>query len=122
MRRLAPLMLMLGLFACASDPAPTRSHAPQSPPSSQPASVATPVPASDPPAACTPNVGARCAASKDCAQCADVTTRLGTGQVRLATAVDCVDQVCKKTGCPVDRCPAGQSCTGCVANLPCECR
>jgi hypothetical protein len=88
-------------------------------PSSSPMASAKPP---DPPAACTPNRGAHCTSDQDCAQCADVLTRDGLTRVRVTTAVECVDAVCKKTGCPVQRCPQGQYCEGCEVNLPCRCR
>jgi hypothetical protein len=74
------------------------------------------------PCTCTPNVGAACTSNRDCAQCADVLAHLGPCTVRVTTAVECVDAVCKRTGCPTDPCPNGTVCEGCFANIPCQCR
>jgi hypothetical protein len=73
-----------------------------------------------PPVTCTPNVGGSCVSDQDCAQCADVPMRNGC-HVTITTLVDCVDSVCKTTGCPVERCPQGQVCVGCSMVEPCAC-
>lgn len=88
-----------------------------------------------PPAGCVPNEGAYCTSSHDCAQCADaVRARGGGDSVLVETTVDCLDRsvgapgdggldsICMRTGCPRERCPQGQHCEGCQANLPCFCR
>jgi hypothetical protein len=74
-----------------------------------------------PPVNCTPNVGVHCGSDQDCAQCADVLNFTGACNVRIPTAVACVDGVCQKTGCPQEPCPRGQVCWGCVANIECFC-
>ncbi|HEY2516735.1 MAG TPA: hypothetical protein VGI39_37955 [Polyangiaceae bacterium] len=128
------------LAACATDPAPRLSHEPQGVDSAD-AGAGTAAAAasslgtapsassstddastSSAAAACTPNLGSHCASDQDCAQCADVRSRNGLSRVKVTTAVECVDAVCKKTGCPTERCPQGQVCTGCEVNLPCQCR
>jgi hypothetical protein len=70
---------------------------------------------------CIPNIGAACGADLDCVQCANVGRHFGLGNVVVTTAVQCVNSVCMRTGCPTDPCPSGQSCQGCVLNLPCRC-
>lgn len=121
------------LAACATDPAPRISQEPPSVDSADAGAAVAPATAIassasaspvDTSAAgtCTPNIGAHCASDQDCAQCAEVRTRTGTSRVKVTTAVECVDAVCKKTGCPTERCPQGQVCVGCEVNLPCLCR
>jgi hypothetical protein len=117
MRSFAILVVLAFLSSCATDPAPRLSR---EPPSADPADAGSN--GSDAPPGCAPNVGAHCASDQDCAQCADVHQAFGARVVRVATAVQCIDSVCVKTGCPTERCPRGQTCTGCVANLPCVCR
>src|SRR4051812_16059307 len=48
------------------------------------------------PDACTPNIGARCAADSECAQCAMVLPIVGVHPELVSTAVQCIGSACTR--------------------------
>lgn len=106
-----PLLLLL--LACGDAGPSSKGMVPTSQPSAESLS---------PNHACTPNIAASCHTDADCAQCARTYRPYGRpAMVTVLTTVQCIDSACLRTGCPVDPCPQGTSCQGCVVNLPCFC-